>query len=92
VKIFGVVDRLTIREIFTPTLLGFMTYTFLVIIRGVYNLIEQVLVRGVSAADAARVLLITLPHVVVLTIPTVGLVNVTRGTVVTRTLTIHDDD
>jgi LPS export ABC transporter permease LptG/LPS export ABC transporter permease LptF len=69
VKIFGVVDRLTIREIFTPTLLGFMTYTFLVIIRGVYNLIEQVLVRGVSAADALKVLLITLPHVVVLTIP-----------------------
>jgi LPS export ABC transporter permease LptG len=69
VKIFGVVDRLTVREIFTPTLLGFMTYTFLVIIRGVYNLIEQVLVRGVTAADAARVLLITLPHVVVLTIP-----------------------
>ncbi len=68
-KFFGVVDRLTVKEIFTPTLLGFMTYTFLVIIRGVYNLIEQVLVRGVSAIDAARVLLITLPHVVVLTIP-----------------------
>jgi len=69
VRFFGVIDRLTIREIFTPTVLGFMTYTFLVVMRGIYNLIEQVLVRGVAAADAAKVLLITLPHVVVLTIP-----------------------
>ncbi len=68
-KFFGVVDRLMVREIFGPTVLGFMTYTFLVVIRGVYTLIEQVLVRGVSLADAARVLLITLPHVVVLTLP-----------------------
>jgi len=68
-RFFGVIDRLTVREIFAPTVLGFMTYTFLVIIRGVYTLIEQVLVRGVALADAARVLLITLPHVAVLTIP-----------------------
>ncbi|MDX2435408.1 MAG: LptF/LptG family permease [Acidobacteriota bacterium] len=68
-KFFGVLDRLTVREIFAPTALGFVTYTFLVVMRGIYNLIEQVLVRGVSPADAAKVLLITLPHVVVLTIP-----------------------
>jgi len=69
VKILGVIDRLTIREIFAPTILGFMTYTFLVVMRGIYTLIEQVLVRGVALSDAARVLLVTLPHVVVLTIP-----------------------
>ena len=69
VRYFGVIDRLTIREIFTPTALGFMTYTFLVVMRGIYSLIEQVLVRGVALADAAKVLLITLPHVAVLTIP-----------------------
>ena len=68
-RFFGVIDRLTVREIFAPTVLGFMTYTFLVVIRGFYNLIEQVLVRGVAVADAAKVLFITLPHVVVLTIP-----------------------
>lgn len=68
-RLFGIIDRLTVREIFTPTALGFVTYTFLVVIRGIYNLIEQVLVRGVAASDAARVLMITLPHVIVLTIP-----------------------
>ncbi len=68
-KIFGVIDRLMIREILPPTALGFMTYTFMVVMRGIFNLIEQILVRGVAVKDALQVLLITLPHIVVLTIP-----------------------
>jgi LPS export ABC transporter permease LptG len=68
-KLLGVVDRLMLREILPPTALGFMTYTFMVVMRGVFNLIEQILVRGVAMKDALQVLLITLPHVVVLTIP-----------------------
>lgn len=68
-KLFGVIDRFVIREVVPPTVLGFITYTFLVVMRGIYGLIEQVLVRGVSPADAGRVLLATLPHIVVLTIP-----------------------
>jgi LPS export ABC transporter permease LptG/LPS export ABC transporter permease LptF len=69
VKIFATVDRLMIREIVPPTVLGFMVYTFMVIMRGIFNLIEQILVRGVALKDALQVLLITLPHIVVLTIP-----------------------
>jgi LPS export ABC transporter permease LptF len=65
----GVIDRLMIREILPPTALGFMTYTFMVVMRGIFNLIEQILVRGVAMKDALQVLLITLPHIVVLTIP-----------------------
>jgi LPS export ABC transporter permease LptG/LPS export ABC transporter permease LptF len=68
-RIFGTIDRLVIREVLPPTLLGFMTYTFLVIMRGIFNLIEQILIRGVAFADAFQVMLITLPHIVVLTIP-----------------------
>ena len=68
-KAFGVIDRLMIREILPPTALGFMTYTFMVVMRGIFNLIEQILVRGVAMKDALQVLLITLPHIVVLTIP-----------------------
>ena len=68
-KFLPVIDRLAIREIIPPTLLGFMTYTFLVVMRGIFNLIEQILVRGVALQDALQVLLITLPHIVVLTIP-----------------------
>ena len=68
-RLFGVVDRFVVREVLPPTILGFITYTFLVVMRGIYSLIEQVLIRGVSPADAGRVLLATLPHIVVLTIP-----------------------
>lgn len=68
-KLLAVVDRLVIREVLPPTILGFVTYTFLIVLRGLYSLIEQVLVRGVSPIDASKVLLISLPHVVVLTIP-----------------------
>lgn len=68
-RLFSTVDRLVIREVLPPTILGFITYTFLIVLRGLYGLIEQVLVRGVSMVDAAKVLLITLPHVVILTIP-----------------------
>ena len=68
-RIFGVIDRLMIREILPPTVLGFITYTFMVVMRGIFNLIEQILVRGVAVKDALQVLLITLPHIVVLTIP-----------------------
>jgi len=69
VKFLTTIDRLMLREIIPPTLLGFMTYTFLVVMRGIFNLIEQILVRGVAMRDALEVLLITLPHIVVLTIP-----------------------
>ena len=68
-RIFGVIDRLMVREILPPTVLGFITYTFMVVMRGIFNLIEQILVRGVAVKDALQVLLITLPHIVVLTIP-----------------------
>jgi LPS export ABC transporter permease LptG/LPS export ABC transporter permease LptF len=69
VKLLPVIDRLVIREVVPPTILGFMTYTFLVVMRGIFNLIEQILVRGVALKDALQVLVITLPHIVVLTIP-----------------------
>ncbi len=68
-RLFGVIDRFVVREVASPTILGFITYTFLVVMRGIYGLIEQVLIRGVSPADAGRVLFASLPHVVVLTIP-----------------------
>lgn len=68
-KGIGIIDRLMIREILPPTAMGFITYTFMVVMRGIFNLIEQILVRGVAMKDALQVLLITLPHVVVLTIP-----------------------
>ena len=78
-KFFGVVDRMVVREVIPPAALGFVTYTFLVIMRGIFNLIEQVLVRGVPMADAGKILLVMIPHVVVLTIPMSFLFGVLLG-------------
>ncbi len=64
-----VLDRLVIREVLPPSLMGFFVYTFLLVMRGLFSLMEQVFVRGVAAADAFRILGASLPHVVVLTIP-----------------------
>jgi len=62
-------DRMVVREVITPTVLGLVTYTFLLMMRGLFALIEQIFVRGLPAIDALRVVAVTLPHVVVLTIP-----------------------
>jgi lipopolysaccharide export LptBFGC system permease protein LptF len=45
------------------------TYTFLLMMRGLFGLIEQIFVRGLPVRDALSVVLVTVPHVVVLTIP-----------------------
>jgi len=62
-------DRMVIREILTPAVLGFVVYTFLLAMRAIFGLVEQIFVRGVSFRDAGQLLLCSLPHVVVLTIP-----------------------
>lgn len=62
-------DRMIAREVMTPAALGFVTYTFLLMMRGLFGLIEQIFVRGLPFRDALGVLALTVPHVVVLTIP-----------------------
>ena len=68
-KSFGRLDRFVIREVTPPALMGLMVYTFLLMMRPIFSLVEMVLVRGVSWADAFRVLANTVPHVLVLTVP-----------------------
>lgn len=68
-SLFPVLDRYVVREVLAPTVVGFITYTFLLLMRAIFGLMEQIFVRGVSAADALRLLKVTVPHVAVLTIP-----------------------
>jgi LPS export ABC transporter permease LptG/LPS export ABC transporter permease LptF len=76
---FGKLDRFIIREVVPPATLGFLVYTFLLMMRPIFNLVEQVLVRGVPWLDAVRVLANTIPHVMVLTIPMSFLFGVLIG-------------
>ncbi len=65
----GVLDRFVLFEVLGPTALGFGTYTFFLLMRPVFTLMEQVFVRGVPFDKALRFLSLTVPHVVVLTVP-----------------------
>jgi LPS export ABC transporter permease LptG/LPS export ABC transporter permease LptF len=65
----GVLDRSLVREVLGPTALGFGTYTFFLLMRPIFGLMEQVFVRGVPFHQALRFLSLTVPHVVVLTVP-----------------------
>jgi len=57
------------RQVLTPSALGFVTYTFLLLMQGLLQLAEQIFVRGLPVRDAMAILLATLPHGIVLTIP-----------------------
>ncbi len=67
--VFGRIDRFVIREVTPPAVLGLFVYTFLLMMRPLFALVEMVLVRGVSWTDAFDVLANTIPHVLVLTVP-----------------------
>ena len=69
VVILSRLDRYAMREVALPSLLGLLVYTFLLMMRPMFSLVEQVLVRGVPWFEAFRVLGNTLPHVLVLTVP-----------------------
>lgn len=68
-RIISRLDRHVAREVLVPTVLAFFVYTFLLIMNGLFTLMEQVVVYGVSAEDALKVLLIGIPNVAILTIP-----------------------
>lgn len=76
---FGVLDRAVVREVVTPAMLGFVVYTFLLLMRGIFTLMEQIFVRGVQWMDAIRILGATIPNVIVLTIPMSFLFGVLLG-------------
>ncbi len=65
----SVLSKFIIREVAAPTALGFLAYTFFLLLRAVFSLSEQIFVRGLAGSDALRILGASVPHVVVLTIP-----------------------
>ncbi len=71
--------RYVVKEVVVPTIIGFFTYTFLLLLRAIFIVLEQVLVRGVSARDAGLLIVLSLPHVVVLTLPMSFLFGVLLG-------------
>jgi len=68
-RIITRLDRHVTREVLINFMLAFFVYTILLLMNGLFSLMEQVIVFGVSAKDALTVILIAVPNVAILTIP-----------------------
>ncbi len=62
-------DRYVIAEIFGPLAIGFLAYTFILMMQFLFRSAEMIIRRGVPAEQVGQLLLLTLPNIVVLTIP-----------------------
>lgn len=63
------IDRYLIREIISPLGLGFLVYTFLLLIQFLFRSAEMIIRRGLPPKVVGELLLLSLPNIVVLTIP-----------------------
>lgn len=62
-------DRYILTEILGPLALGFLVYTFILLIRFLFQSAEMIIRRGLPISIVGKLLLLTLPNIVVLTLP-----------------------
>ena len=63
------IDRYVFREVLGPLVLGFLVYTFLLLMQFLFRSAEMIIRRDVPAELVGKLLLLTLPNIIVLTIP-----------------------
>jgi len=73
------ISKNVLREILPPFGLGLVAYTFLLLLRSLVQLSEMVVRRGAPAPVVGELLLLTLPQVLVLTIPMAFLFGILIG-------------
>jgi LPS export ABC transporter permease LptF/LPS export ABC transporter permease LptG len=73
------ISRSVLREIWPPFLLGFLAYTFVLLIRTVYFLADFFVRRSATFGEVLRLVALSLPWIVVLTLPMAFLVGVLVG-------------
>ncbi len=73
------ISRSVLREIWPPFLLGFAGYTFILLIRTILMLADFAVRRSAPFAEVARLVLLSLPWIIVLTVPMAFLVGVLVG-------------
>jgi lipopolysaccharide export system permease protein len=62
-------NRYIVSEILGPLGLGFLVYTFILLLRFLFASAEMIIRRGLPAAIVGKLLLVALPNIVVLTLP-----------------------
>lgn len=72
-------DRYVVREVVSPCLLGFMVYTFTMIMDQILNLSELLVRKGATLGDVSHILLYFLPGITAFTLPMSVLVGLLIG-------------
>src|SRR5512132_3493303 len=73
------ISRSVLREVWPPFLLGFGAYTFILLLRTILVLADFAVRRSAPVAEVARLVLLSLPWIVVLTLPMAFLLGVLIG-------------
>lgn len=61
--------RYVLSEVRGPLALGFLVYTFILLIRFLFQSAEMIIRRGLAVSVVLKLLLVSLPNIVVLTLP-----------------------
>lgn len=64
-----ILTRYVIKEMIGPTLLGFLFYTSIILMRQLFAWAGMIIARSLSGATVGKLLLLSLPNIVVLTVP-----------------------
>lgn len=64
-----ILTRYILKEMIGPTLLGFGFYTSIILMQRLFDMAEMIIRRSLSVADVGQLLLLSLPHIIVLTVP-----------------------
>src|SRR2546430_1742975 len=64
-----ILTRYILKEMFGPTVLGFGFYTFIILMRQLFDLAGLIIRRSLPASTVVHLLYLSLPNIVVLTVP-----------------------
>jgi LPS export ABC transporter permease LptG/LPS export ABC transporter permease LptF len=71
-----ILSRYIFRELLPPTLLGFGFYTFIILMRDLFDFAEIIIKRSLPLSTVLELLALSLPNITVLTIPMALLVGI----------------
>jgi len=64
-----ILTRYVVKEMLGPTILGFAFYTFIILMKNLFDVAGMIIRRSLPASTVARLLFLSLPHIIVLTVP-----------------------
>lgn len=64
-----ILTRYILKEMIGPTVLGFLFYTSIILMQQLFNIAGMIIRRSLSGATVAKLLALSLPNIIVLTVP-----------------------